>query len=162
MYNWQILKVNVNTRVYNLYYPFKSIYFPESFTFSVQIVCFSPALISTPPTSTCLLLSPSPSPHMPTISPRSIPPSLHPTRDYWFTHNLLFNIREQTFQNLCNLSISMCLSYGFVCASAESGCVCRRSFCLHPDAESVRSLWREREKERWAWKRGNASNVPLR
>lgn len=105
---------------------------------------FSLTLIPTPPTTTCLLLSPSPSPHMPTISPRSIPPSLHPTRDYWFTHNLLFNIREQTFQNLCNLSISMCLSYGFVCASAESGCVCCCSFCLHPDAASVRSLWRER------------------
>lgn len=97
-----------------------------------------------PPTPTRLLLSPFPSPHMPTISPHSIPPSLHPTRDYWFTHNLLFNIREQTFQNLCNLSISMCLSYGFVCASAESGCVCCCSFWLHPDAASVRSLWRER------------------
>lgn len=54
-----------------------------------------------------LPLPPSPSSHMPPISPHSVSPSFHPTRDYWFTHNLLFNIREQTFQNLCNLSISV-------------------------------------------------------
>lgn len=60
---------------------------------------------------------------MPSISPHSVLPSFHPTRDYWFTHNLLFNIREQTFQNLCNLSISMCLSSGFDCASAQRSCL---------------------------------------
>ena len=68
---------------------------------------------------------------MPTISPHSAPPWFHPTRDYWFTHNLLFNIREQTFQNLCNLSISMCLSYGFVCASAGTPCLLYLLVCIH-------------------------------
>lgn len=95
--------------------------------------------------------SPSPSPHMPAPSPHSAPPSSNPTRDYWFTHNLLFNIGEQTFQNLCNLSISMCLSY-LVCASAESPRCAR--LCIQTLHPSKVCLTREElKKENKKWKR---------
>lgn len=87
--------------------------------------------------------SPSLSPHMPAPSPHSAPPSSNPTRDYWFTHNLLFNIGEQTFQNLCNLSISMCLSY-LVFASAESPRCAR--LCIQTPRPSKVCLTREELK----------------
>lgn len=93
----------------------------------VRVCC---AQVSPPPSSPASL------PHMPAPSR----PSSNPTRDYWFTHNLLFNIGEQTFQNLRNLSISVCLSQ-LVCAAAESSW--RARSCSHSTV-SVRSLSRER------------------
>lgn len=75
-------------------------------------------------------------PHMPAPSRLSS----NPTRDYWFTHNLLFNIGEQTFQNLRNLSISVCLSQ-LVCAAAGSSW---RARLQSQDTGSVRSLSHER------------------
>lgn len=95
---------------------------------------FFPTFILTPPHAAPLLLH----------SPPSIPPPFHPTRDYWFTHNLLFNIREQTFQNLCNLSISMGLS-----VHLQRGCVCG-SFCYTWIALknlSLKSFWPKKFKK---------------
>lgn len=80
-----------------------------------------------------------------------IPPPSHPTRDYWFTHNLLFNIREQTFQNLCNLSFSMCLSYRFVFASAERKTLFVEDQALIWNAVAVSSL----TQKRWDFDEGN-------
>lgn len=97
---------------------------------------FFPTFILTPPHAAPLLLH----------SPPSIPPPFHPTRDYWFTHNLLFNIREQTFQNLCNLSISMGLSVhlqrGCACGSFCYTWIALKKFCLSKVSDQ-RSLKKE-------------------
>lgn len=112
----------------------------------VHVCC---AQVSPPSTATSL-------PHMPAPSR----PSSNPTRDYWFTHNLLFNIGEQTFQNLRNLSISVCLSQ-LVCVAAESSW---RARLWSHSAFSVGSLSRERRAFHEGKKvmKGNVSNVSIR
>lgn len=108
-------------------------------------VCVCVSCLNSPP------FGPTSLPYMPAPSR----PSSNPTRDYWFTHNLLFNIGEQTFQNLRNLSISVCLSQ-LVCAAAEGSW---RARSQSPSTFSARSLSHERRAFCKGKKKSNKKNV---